>query len=156
MIEGSGSVSLTSGSWSGPKTYGSYGSGSATLKLNTCSVLQVMNKELVDPLAHSRWQYDPAEWELLLSLIFTKLLENFYCLVNFTKQLKCFECPTVLECNWRVFNVPPVLECNPAVFNVPQSGLWIRIRIGSVFNWVCGSVFGIRIRIQEGKNDPQK
>jgi hypothetical protein len=38
------------------------------------------------------------------------------------------------------------------------TGLWIRIRIGSVFNWVCGSgsVFGIRIRIQEGKNDPQK
>ncbi len=34
------------------------------------------------------------------------------------------------------------------------------IRIGSVFNRVCGSgsgsVFGIRIRIQEGKNDPQK
>jgi hypothetical protein len=37
-------------------------------------------------------------------------------------------------------------------------GLWIRIRIGSLFNRVCGSgsVFGIRIRIQEGKNDPQK
>jgi hypothetical protein len=37
-------------------------------------------------------------------------------------------------------------------------GLWIRIRIGSVFNQVCGSgsVFGIRIRIQEGKNDPKK
>ncbi len=29
---------------------------------------------------------------------------------------------------------------------------------GSGFNWVCGSgsVFGIRIRIQEGKNDLQK
>ncbi len=43
-----------------------------------------------------------------------------------------------------------------------KAGLWIRIRIriGSVFNRVCGSgsVFGIRIRIriQEGKNDPQK
>jgi hypothetical protein len=49
-----------------------------------------------------------------------------------------------------------------------QPGLWIRIRnririrIGSVFNWVCGSgsgsVFGIRIRIwiQEGKNNPPK
>ncbi len=38
------------------------------------------------------------------------------------------------------------------------SGLWIRIHIGSVFNWACGSgsVFGIRIRIQEGKNYPQK
>jgi hypothetical protein len=40
------------------------------------------------------------------------------------------------------------------------SGSGIRIRIGSVFNRVCGSesVFGIRIRIriQEGKNDPQK
>jgi hypothetical protein len=39
-------------------------------------------------------------------------------------------------------------------------GLWIRIRIriGSVFNWKrgSGSVFGIRIRIQEGKNDPKK
>jgi hypothetical protein len=35
-----------------------------------------------------------------------------------------------------------------------QAGLWIRIRIGSVFNRVCGS--GIRIRIQECKNDPQK
>jgi hypothetical protein len=37
------------------------------------------------------------------------------------------------------------------------TGLWIRIRIriGSVFNWKrgSGSVFGIRIRIQEGKND---
>jgi hypothetical protein len=32
------------------------------------------------------------------------------------------------------------------------------IRIGSGFNRVCGSGsgFGIRIRIQEGKNDPQK
>jgi hypothetical protein len=25
------------------------------------SLTQVMNKELVDPLAHSRWQYDPAD-----------------------------------------------------------------------------------------------
>jgi hypothetical protein len=35
---------------------------------------------------------------------------------------------------------------------------WIRIRIGSVFNRVCGSGSGsvFRIRIQEGKNDPQK
>jgi hypothetical protein len=33
-----------------------------------------------------------------------------------------------------------------------------RIRIGSGFSRVSGSgsVFGIRIRIQEGKNDPQK
>ncbi len=31
-----------------------------------------------------------------------------------------------------------------------------RIRIGSGFNQVSGSGFGIRIRIQEGKNDPQK
>ncbi len=31
-----------------------------------------------------------------------------------------------------------------------------RIRIGSVFNQLSGSVFGIQIRIQEGKNDPQK
>ncbi len=37
---------------------------------------------------------------------------------------------------------------------------WIRIRIGSGFNQVSasgsGSVLGIRIRIQEGKNEPQK
>jgi hypothetical protein len=43
---------------------------------------------------------------------------------------------------------------------VLNAGLWIRIRIGSVFNRVCGSGSGfgirIRIRIQEGKNDPQK
>ncbi len=32
----------------------------------------------------------------------------------------------------------------------------IRIRIGSRFNQVSGSVSGIRIRIQEGKNDLQK
>jgi hypothetical protein len=36
----------------------------------------------------------------------------------------------------------------------------IRIRIGSGFNQVSGPVsiagYGIRIRIQEGKNDPQK
>jgi hypothetical protein len=34
----------------------------------------------------------------------------------------------------------------------------LRIRIGSGFNRVSGSVsgFGIRIRIQEGNNDPQK
>jgi hypothetical protein len=36
--------------------------------------------------------------------------------------------------------------------------LWIRILIGSGFNGVLGSVYGsgftIRIRIQEGKNDP--
>ena len=31
-----------------------------------------------------------------------------------------------------------------------------RIRIGSEFNQVSGSGFGIRIRTQEGKNDPQK
>jgi hypothetical protein len=41
-----------------------------------------------------------------------------------------------------------------------EAGFRIRIRIGSVFNRVSGSgsVFGIRfrIRIQEGKNDPQK
>jgi hypothetical protein len=39
-----------------------------------------------------------------------------------------------------------------------QAGLRIRIRIGSRFNRVSGSgsVFGIRIRIQEGKNDSQK
>jgi len=38
------------------------------------------------------------------------------------------------------------------------AGLRIRIRIGSGFNRVSGSVsaFGIRIRIQEGKSDPQK
>ncbi len=42
--------------------------------------------------------------------------------------------------------------------SVLDPGLWIRIRIGSVFNWVCGSgsVFGIRIRIQKGKKAPQK
>jgi len=39
-----------------------------------------------------------------------------------------------------------------------MAGLRIRIRIGSGFNGVSGSgsVFGIRIRVQEGKNDPQK
>ncbi len=39
-----------------------------------------------------------------------------------------------------------------------KSGFRIRIRIGSVFNRASGSgsVFGIRIRIQAGKNDPQK
>ena len=41
-----------------------------------------------------------------------------------------------------------------------NAGFRIRIRIGSVFNRasgsVSGSVFGVRIRIQEGKNDPQK
>jgi hypothetical protein len=36
---------------------------------------------------------------------------------------------------------------NPQV----KAGLWIRI--GSGFNRVNGSGFGIRIRIQEGKND---
>jgi hypothetical protein len=39
-----------------------------------------------------------------------------------------------------------------------RTGLRIRIPIGSGFNRVIGSgsVFGIRTRIQEGKNDPQK
>jgi hypothetical protein len=39
----------------------------------------------------------------------------------------------------------------------PDSLLWIRIRIVSRFNGVPGYVsgFAIRIRIQEGKNDPQ-
>jgi hypothetical protein len=39
-----------------------------------------------------------------------------------------------------------------------RAGLRIRIRTGSGFNRVSGSgsVFGIRIRIQEGKNDPRK
>jgi hypothetical protein len=38
----------------------------------------------------------------------------------------------------------------------PELRIWIRT--GSEFNRVSGSgsVFGIRIRIQEGKNDPQK
>jgi hypothetical protein len=35
-------------------------------------------------------------------------------------------------------------------------GLRIRIQIVSGFNRVSGSGFGIRIRIQEGKNDSQK
>jgi hypothetical protein len=33
---------------------------------------------------------------------------------------------------------------------------WIRILIGSGFNQVLGSGFGIRIRIQQGKNYPQE
>jgi hypothetical protein len=37
-----------------------------------------------------------------------------------------------------------------------KAGLRIRIQIGSGFNRVSGSGFGILIRIQEGKNDPQK
>jgi hypothetical protein len=39
-----------------------------------------------------------------------------------------------------------------------KPGLRIRIRTGSGFNQVSGSgsAFGIRMRIQEGKNDPQK
>jgi hypothetical protein len=39
-----------------------------------------------------------------------------------------------------------------------KAGFRIRVRFGSGFNQVSGtgSVFGIRIRIQEGKNDPQK
>ncbi len=39
-----------------------------------------------------------------------------------------------------------------------KAGFRIRIRIGSVFNRASGSgsVFGIRIRIQEGKNNPHK
>jgi hypothetical protein len=40
------------------------GSGFRTyrsLKTRAISLAQVMNKELVDPLAHSRWQYDPAD-----------------------------------------------------------------------------------------------
>jgi hypothetical protein len=32
----------------------------------------------------------------------------------------------------------------------------IRIQIGSGFNGVPGYVYGFAIRIQEGKNDPQK
>ncbi len=46
--------------------------------------------------------------------------------------------------------IGPFLNC----FCVLWAGLWIRI--GSVLNRACGSGFGIRIRIQEGKNDPQK
>ncbi len=33
---------------------------------------------------------------------------------------------------------------------------WIRIRIGSGFNQISGSGSGFGIRIQKGKNDPQK
>jgi hypothetical protein len=45
-------------------------------------------------------------------------------------------------------------ECN----GVSIPGLQIRIRVGSGFSRVSGSGFGkrIQIRIQEGKNDPQK
>jgi hypothetical protein len=41
---------------------------------------------------------------------------------------------------------------------VSEAGFRLRRRIGSGFNQVTGSgsVFGIRIKIQEGKNDPQK
>jgi hypothetical protein len=44
-----------------------------------------------------------------------------------------------------------------AKIRVKKLVLWIRIRIGFGFNGVTGSVseFAIRIRIQEGKNDPQ-
>ncbi len=43
-------------------------------------------------------------------------------------------------------------------FLIKKAGLRIQIRIGSGFNRVSGSGpgFGIRIRIQEGNNDPQK
>ncbi len=40
--------------------------------------------------------------------------------------------------------------------DLKHPGLRIRIPSGSGFNRVIGSGFGIRIRIQEGKNDPQK
>jgi hypothetical protein len=53
---------------------------------------------------------------------------------------------------------PGLLLFTEILICVSLAGLWNQIRIGSVFNWVCGSgsgsVFGIRI--QEGKNDPQK
>jgi hypothetical protein len=54
----------------------------------------------------------------------------------------------------RIRNTASYSIKNRLVVVVP--GLWIRIRIGSVFNWKrgSGSVFGIRI--QEGKNDPKK
>jgi hypothetical protein len=43
-----------------------------------------------------------------------------------------------------------------ALLTALKAGLRIRNRIGSGFNRVSGSGFGIRIRIQEGTNDPQK
>ncbi len=51
-----------------------------------------------------------------------------------------------------------VYDLKQKVWYELKEGFRIRIRIGSEFNQVSGSgsVFGIRIRIQEGKNDPQK
>jgi len=40
---------------SGFRTYGT------VVFKHVLSLTQVMNKELVDPLAHSKWQYDPAD-----------------------------------------------------------------------------------------------
>jgi hypothetical protein len=47
---------------------------------------------------------------------------------------------------------------NLSAHNVPNMKAGFRIRIGSGLNQVSesGSVIGIQIRIQEGKNDPQK
>jgi hypothetical protein len=46
------------------------------------------------------------------------------------------------------------------IWSLLKNGPPVKQGCGYVFNWVCGSgsgsVFGIRIRIQEGKNDPQK
>jgi hypothetical protein len=51
-----------------------------------------------------------------------------------------------------------ILDLDPDFFptRIQGSKTGFLIRIGSVFNPVSGSGSGIRIRIQEGKNDPQK
>jgi hypothetical protein len=50
------------------------------------------------------------------------------------------------------------LHCPVCQYRPMKAGYQIRIQTGSGFNRVSrpGSVFGIRIRIQEGKNDLQK
>ncbi len=63
----------------------------------------------------------------------------------------------VAGCEPTIMGIGPVPAISKSMFCfLFEPGLRIRIPIGSGFNQVSGSGFEIRIRIQEGKNYPQK
>jgi hypothetical protein len=60
--------------------------------------------------------------------------------------------------SWVYNSLPEILALHLSGTKLLCAVFWIRIRLGSGINQVSRSLpgFGIWIRIQEGKNDPQK
>ncbi len=147
---GSGSIPLTNGYGSGsrrPKNMWSGGSGSRTL-LWTVKIFFAAT-----PKRKGSWIISKYLWlYLCASASALSLLVSAACFWS-----SCLSSSLALsrvsdpDSDWIRIQIG-------SGFGLDPDSDWIRIWIGSGFKQVSGSesVFGIRIRIQEGKNDPQK